>query len=284
MQPKRACKDKHYASPNQTLTLSQHTTSAQWNSNLQKPHNTNAPTYQAKCATDKEKAIKTYVSNPMSKRILKNTPSQSRERLLSLQLPPAAIGYYIAKRNPAATITHHHTTKSSTSDYTFCRRIIGKTTHHNLPPRNIIGKGHDHSLPPCNIVGKDTHGSFPPRNIIGKSYAHILPPFNIGRKDTHGNSPPYNIGGKGYPHLPPPFNIGRKDYVHPLPPFNIGRKDYADIFPPYNIAGRGHAHSPILNIIVGEAIFRDNEWWLSRARAIFTITSSGYRERGHFSR
>ena len=72
---------------------------------FQKSHSTNAPPYQAKCATDKEKTTKTNVSNPMSKQILKNTPSQSRERPLSLQLPPAAIGYHIAKRNPAATIT-----------------------------------------------------------------------------------------------------------------------------------------------------------------------------------
>ena len=120
----------------------------------------------------------------MSKQILKNTPSQSRERPLSLQLPPAAIGYHIAKRNPAATITLRHTTKCSTSDYTFCRRIIGKTTHHNLPHYNIVGKSHDHSLPPYNIAGKDTHGN--------------SPLYNIGRKDTHGNSPSYNIDGKGH--------------------------------------------------------------------------------------
>ena len=82
----------------------------------------------------------------MSKQILKNTPSQSRERPLSLQLPPAAIGYHVAKRNPAATITLRHTTKCSTSDYTFCRRIIGKTTHHNLPPYNFVGRGHGHIL------------------------------------------------------------------------------------------------------------------------------------------
>ena len=149
---------------------------------FQKPHSTNAPPYQAKCATDKEKTTKTNVSNPMSKQILKNTPSQSRERPLSLQLPPAAIGYHVAKRNPAATITLRHTTKCSTSDYTFCRRIIGKTTHHNLPH--------------------------------------------------------------------------------------------------YNIFGRGHATILLLNIIGGEAIFRDNEWWLSRARAFFTITRGRYRERG----
>lgn len=83
----------------------------------------------------------------MSKQILKNTPSQSRERPLSLQLPPAAIGYHVAKRNPAATITLRHTTKCSTSDYTFCRRIIGKTTHHNLPPYNIVSRGHA-TIPP----------------------------------------------------------------------------------------------------------------------------------------
>ena len=133
----------------------------------------------------------------MSKQILKNTPSQSRERPLSLQLPPAAIGYHVAKRNPAATITLRHTTKCSTSDYTFCRRIIGKTTHHNLPHYNIVSKGYTHSLPPCDLV----------------------------RKDTHGNSPPYNI------------------------------------------AGRDHATILLLNIIGGEPIFRDNEQWLSRARA-----------------
>ena len=114
---------------------------------FQKPHSTNAPPYQAKCATDKEKTTKTNVSNPMSKQILKNTPSQSRERPLSLQLPPAAIGYHVAKRNPAATITLRHTTKCSTSDYTFCRRIIGKTTHHNLPPYNIVSRGHA-TIPP----------------------------------------------------------------------------------------------------------------------------------------
>ena len=146
----------------------------------------------------------------MSKQILKNTPSQSRERPLSLQLPPAAIGYHIAKRNPTATITLRHTTKCSTSDYTFCRRIIGKTTHHNLPHYNIVSKGYTHSLPPCDLV----------------------------RKDTHGNSPPYNI------------------------------------------AGRDHATILLLNIIGGEPIFRDNEQWLSRARAFFAITNVGYRERG----
>ena len=115
---------------------------------FQKSHSTNAPPYQTKYATDNEKTTKTNVSNPMSKQILKNTPSQSRERPLSLQLPPAAIGYHVAKRNPAATITLRHTTKCSTSDYTSCRRIISKTTHHNLPHYNIVGRGHAHSLPP----------------------------------------------------------------------------------------------------------------------------------------
>ncbi len=119
---------------------------------FQKSHSTNAHPYQAKCATDKEKTTKINVSNPMSKQILKNTPSQSRERPLSLQLPPAAIGYHVAKRNPAATITLRHTTKCSTSDYTFCRRIIGKTTHHNLPHYNIFGRGHATILL-LNIIG-----------------------------------------------------------------------------------------------------------------------------------
>ena len=141
---------------------------------FQKPHSTNVPPYQAKCATDKEKTTKTNVSNPMSKQILKNTPSQSRERPLSLQLPPAAIGYHIAKRNPTATITLRHTTKCSTSDYTFCRRIIGKTTHHNLPHYNIVSKGYTHSLPPCDLVRKDTHGNSPPYNIAGRDHATIL--------------------------------------------------------------------------------------------------------------
>ena len=138
---------------------------------FQKPHSTNAPPYQAKCATDKEKTTKTNVSNPMSKQILKNTPSQSRERPLSLQLPPAAIGYHVAKRNPAATITLRHTTKCSTSDYTFCRRIIGKTTHHNLSPYNIVSRGHGHSLPPCDLVGRG-HATILLLNIIGGE-----PPF-----------------------------------------------------------------------------------------------------------
>ena len=121
----------------------------------------------------------------MSKQILKNTPSQSRERPLSLQLPPAAIGYHVAKRNPAATITLRHTTKCSTSDYTFCRRIIGKTTHHNLPHYNIVGKSHDPILPPYNIIGKDTHGCSPSYNFARKGHAPILPPYNIAGKDTH---------------------------------------------------------------------------------------------------
>ena len=149
----------------------------------------------------------------MSKRILKNTPSQSRKRPLSLQLPPAAIGYHVAKRNPSATITLRHTTKCSTSDYTFCRRIIGKTTHHNLPHYNIVDRGHAHSLPSCDIVRKDTHGcSSPcniagrgincnpsPYNIVGRGQAHSLPPYNIGGKGTHGNSNPCNFVGKDYP-------------------------------------------------------------------------------------
>jgi hypothetical protein len=163
---------------------------------FQKSHSTNAPPYQAKCATDKEKTTKTNVSNPMSKQILKNTPSQSRERPLSLQLPPAAIGYHIAKRNPAATITLRHTTKCSTSDYTFCRRIIGKTTHHNLPPYNIVSKGYTHSLPPCDIVGKDYPHPLPPYNFVGRDHATILPPFNIGGKSINCNPSPYNITGK----------------------------------------------------------------------------------------
>ena len=206
----------------------------------------------------------------MSKRILKNTPSQSRERPLSLQLPPAAIGYHVAKRNPAATITLRHTTKCSTSDYTFCRRIIGKTTHHNLSPYNIVSKGYTHSLPPCDLVRKDTHGNSPPYNIAGRGincnpspynivdrgHAHRLSPFNIGRKDTHGNSSPCNFVGRDYP--------------HPLPP--------------YNIAGKGHATILLLNIIAGEGNFRDNRMWLSRARVIFTITRCGYRGRAYFSR
>ena len=141
---------------------------------FQKPHSTNAPPYQAKCATDKEKTTKTNVSNPMSKQILKNTPSQSRERPLSLQLPPAAIGYHVAKRNPAATITLRHTTKCSTSDYTFCRRIIGKTTHHNLPHYDIFGRDHATILPPCDIVGKDYPHPLPPYNIVGRGHATIL--------------------------------------------------------------------------------------------------------------
>ena len=209
---------------------------------FQKPHSTNAHPYQAKCATDKEKTTKINVSNPMSKQILKNTPSQSRERPLSLQLPPAAIGYHVAKRNPAATITLRHTTKCSTSDYTSCRRIIGKTTHHNLPHYNIVDRGHAHSLPSCDIVGKDTHGNSPHYNIAGKGHATILPPCDIVGKDTHGNSSPCNF------------------------------------------VGRDHATILLLNIINGEGIFRDNERWLSRARAIFTITRCGYRGRGHFSR
>ena len=149
---------------------------------FQKSHSTNAPPYQAKCATDNEKTTKTNVSNPMSKQILKNTPSQSRERPLSLQLPPAAIGYHVAKRNPAATITLRHTTKCSTSDYTFCRRIIGKTTHHNLPHYNIVSKGYTHSLPPCDLVRKDTHGNSSPCNFVGRDYPHPLPPYNIAGK------------------------------------------------------------------------------------------------------
>ena len=177
---------------------------------FQKPHSTNAPPYQAKCATDKEKTTKTNVSNPMSKQILKNTPSQSRERPLSLQLPPAAIGYHIAKRNPAATITLRHTTKCSTSDYTFCRRIIGKTTHHNLPHYNIVSKGYTHSLPPCDLV----------------------------RKDTHGNSPPYNIAGRGINCNPSPYNIVDRGHATILPPFNIGGKSINCNPSPYNITGK----------------------------------------------
>ena len=178
----------------------------------------------------------------MSKQILKNTPSQSRERPLSLQLPPAAIGYHVAKRNPTATITLRHTTKCSTSDYTFCRRIIGKTTHHNLPPYNIVSRGHSHSLPFCDIV----------------------------RKDTHGNSCPYNIAGRGINCNPSPYNIVDRGHAHSLPPCDL--------------VGRGHGHILLLNIIGGEPPFRDNEWWLSRARAFFAITRCGYRGRGHFSR
>ena len=219
---------------------------------FQKPHSTNAHPYQAKCATDNKKTTKTNVSNPMSKQILKNTPSQSRERPLSLQLPPAAIGYHVAKRNPAATITLRHTTKCSTSDYTFCRRIIGKTTHHNLSPYNIVSKGYTHSLPPCDLV----------------------------RKDTHGNSPPYNIAGRGINCNPSPYNIVDRGHAHRLSPFNIGRKDTHGNSPPYNIAGRDHATILLLNIIGGEPPFRDNEWWLSRARAFFAITRCGYRGRG----
>ena len=41
---------------------------------------------------------------------------------------------------------------------------------------------------------------------------------------------------------------------------------------------------PRAHNIAGEGNFRDDERWLSRARAIFAITSVGYRERGHFSR
>ena len=120
----------------------------------------------------------------MSKRILKNTPSQSRERPPIVATPTSCHRLLYRQTNSAATITHHHTTKSSTSDYTCCKRIIGKTTHHNLPHYNIVGKSHDHSLPPYNIAGKDTHGN--------------SPLYNIGRKDTHGNSPSYNIDGKGH--------------------------------------------------------------------------------------
>ena len=161
---------------------------------FQKSHSTHAPPYQTKCATDKEKTTKTNVSNPISKQILKNTPSQSRERPLSLQLPPAAIGYHVAKRNPTATITLRHTTKCSTSDYTSCRRIIGKTTHHNLPHYNIVGRGH----------------------------AHSLPPYNIGRKDTHGCSPSYNIVGRGINCNPSPYNIVERRLADPPRPGEIG--------------------------------------------------------------
>ena len=167
----------------------------------------------------------------MSKRILKNTPSQSRERPLSLQLPPAAIGYYIAKRNPTATITHHHTTKSSTSDYTCCKRIIGKTTHHNLPHYNIVGKSHDPILPPCGIIGKGINCNPSPYNIVGNGHAHSPPPYNIAGKGINCKSPPCDIVSKGSNCNPSPYNIARK----------------------------GHATIFLLNIIAGEAIFRDNE-------------------------
>ena len=230
---------------------------------FQKSHSTNAPPYQTKYATDNEKTTKTNVSNPMSKQILKNTPSQSRERPLSLQLPPAAIGYHVAKRNPAATITLRHTTKCSTSDYTFCRRIIGKTTHHNLPHYNIVSKGYTHSLPPCDLVGKDTHGNSPPYHIIGKGHAHSLPPYNITGRGINCNPSPYNIVDRGHAHRLSPFNIGRKDTHGNSSPCNFVGRDYPHPLPPYNIAGKGHATILLLNIISGEGIFRDNEQWLS---------------------
>ena len=152
---------------------------------FQKPHSTNAHPYQAKCATDKEKTTKTNVSNPMSKRILKNTPSQSRERPPIVATPTSCHRLSCRQTNPADTITHHHTTKCSTPDYTCCKRIIGKTTHHNLPHYNIVGKSHDPILPPYNIIGKDTHGCSPSYNFARKGHAPILPPYNIAGKDTH---------------------------------------------------------------------------------------------------
>ena len=244
---------------------------------FQKSHSTNAHPYQTKYATDKGKTTKTNVSNPMSKQILKNTPSQSRERPLSLQLPPAAIGYHVAKRNPAATITLRHTTKCSTSDYTSCRRIIGKTTHHNLPHYNIVGRGHAHSLPPYNIGRKDTHGCSPsynivgrgincnpsPYNIVDRGQAHSLPSCEIVRKDTHGNSPHYNIAGRGINCNPSPYNIVDRGQAHSLPPCDIAGKSCNGDSRPYNFVGRGHATILLLNIIGGEPPFRDNERWLS---------------------
>jgi len=95
-----------------------------------------------------------------------------------------------------------------------------------------------------------------------------FPPCDIGGKGCNGCSSPYNIGGKGYAPI--------------LTPYNIAGKDTHGNSPPYNIAGRDHATILLLNIIAGEGNFRDNERWLSRARAFFAITSVGYRERGHF--